>query len=532
MMPWYGEFSGKYLTSAALAYIMTPDARLRGAGDYVVTQLAAAQDTDGYLGVWPDSEKLSGKTPYGDKTWDVWSHYHNMLGLWLWHKATGSETARKVLVRAAQCLYDFFIVNGRPLDEDKDGTDTAVGHIFALMYKDTGKAEYMEMVNKAFHAFEEETGGDYYRAGLSETPFFMMKRTRWECLHAIETIKVMYDITGDEKCRRAFFNIWESIARYDRHNTGGFSSGERASGNPYDPGAIETCATIAWMALTVDMLDLSDDPRIADELEMSTWNALLGAQLPGGRGFTYNTPMTGERRSSAHDIVFQALSGSPELNCCSVNGARGFGMIGQWGVKPRGEEITVNYYGASDWEVATGSGKRMRIIQTGSYPFGNDISLKISTDPDFAGKLRLRFPGWSPDTQVIRNGMPLAGALHGSYFSIEHISDGDRIDLYMDTRPRFWLGEQEAAGRAALYSGPILLACDQRFNNGRTGSSIPLKQNRVFLTPCETPDTLMPQPYLLVKASDGENSVVLCDFASAGQTGTTYDTWLDVSGTD
>ena len=43
---------------------------------------------------------------------------------------------------------------------------------------------------------------------------------------------------------------------------------------------------------------------------------------PSGRWWTYNTPMDGDRKASAHDIVFQARAGTPELNCCSVNGPR------------------------------------------------------------------------------------------------------------------------------------------------------------------------------------------------------------------
>ena len=54
----------------------------------------------------------------------------------------------------------------------------------------------------------------------------------------------MYWITGDEKYRKAFEHIWWSIVKFDRHNTGGFSSGEQAAGSPYNPSAIETCCTI------------------------------------------------------------------------------------------------------------------------------------------------------------------------------------------------------------------------------------------------------------------------------------------------
>ena len=66
------------------------------------------------------------------------------------------------------------------------------------------------------------------------------------------------------------------------------------------------------MALSIDMLRLTGDPLVADELELSTFNAVFGAQSPTGRWWTYNTPMDGHRRASAHDIVFQARAGTPE----------------------------------------------------------------------------------------------------------------------------------------------------------------------------------------------------------------------------
>jgi DUF1680 family protein len=76
------------------------------------------------------------------------------------------------------------------------------------------------------------------------------------------------------------------------------------------------------MAITIDYLQLTGDSRAADDLELTTLNGGLGAQHPSGRWFTYNTPMDGVREASAHTIVFQSRAGTPELNCCSVNGPR------------------------------------------------------------------------------------------------------------------------------------------------------------------------------------------------------------------
>lgn len=527
IIPWYGEFSGKYLTSVAQAYAIQPNAELKKAGDYVVSVLAREQDVDGYLGVWPDSEKLNGRTTNGQKTWDAWSHYHNMLGLYLWGRVSNNQIATAVLNRAAECLYDFYIIQENKLDEDKGGTDVAIGHIFAILYRETKDPRYLEMVQKTFATFEGISGGDYFRAGLQNKPFYKMNRTRWESLHAIQTIAQTYYITKQEEYRRSFENIWDGIRRYDRHNTGGFSSGECAVGNPYDLGAIETCCTIAWMALSQDMLMLSDRSYVADEIELTLWNALLGAQHYSGRSFTYNTPMIGDKKSSAHEIVFQATAGSAEVNCCSVNGPRGLSMIGDFGVLVKDEQITVNYYGASEIIINTSNGHRVQVTQTGDYPFGDNLRLTVVTDEGYKGDFRLRIPFWSEETLLIRNGVPLVDVVPGVYFVLKNIRCGDVIDLKLDFRPHFWQGNLELVGKTSLYIGPILLAYDQRFNEGSIDVPHLLRLSDLVFASIDYEDIMQPKPYKLVQLTSVDGiSMKLCDFASAGQTGTLYTTWL------
>lgn len=529
-MKWYGEFTGKYLTSAALCYTMQPDERLKRAIDYVVAELAKVQDTDGYLGVWPDEKKLTGIARGGHgKTWDAWSHYHNMLGLYYCYLLMGNEQAKDVLLKAADCLYNHFYVQKNIIDEDKDGTDAAIGHIFALLYQLTNDKRHLDMVHLTLSTFETEQGGDYYRAGLENKPFYQMKRRRWECLHAIETIREYARISGLEAYEKSFANIWRGVQQYDRHNTGGFSSGEAACGNPYDTRAIETCCTIAWMALSVDMLEMTNDSRIADELELSTWNGFLGAQHPSGRFSTYNTPMMGDKKASADDIVFQAIAGSSELNCCSVNAPRGFGMLSQWGMYVDDNVLTVNYYGASETTLRTPAGKEVVVEQTGGYPFGGDINLKIKTKG--LETLRLRIPEWSKQTKVVRNGKAIDGVECGKYLDLTDLKGTESITINFDMTPHFWYGESNLAGRVSVYSGPVLLTLDQRFDGAAYQSDIAIDPATLKLEAAAPGDTLYPQPYLVVKATDAEgNAVTLCDFASAGQTGTLYTTWLKDAG--
>jgi len=348
-------------------------------------------------------------------------------------------------------------------------------------------------------------------------------------LHAIQGIAELHFLTGDDTYRRAFEQVWRSIQRGDRHNTGGFSSGEQATGNPYDPGVIETCCTVAWMALSVDYLRMTGESTAADELERSTYNALLGAQSPTGRWWTYDTPMDGIRKASAHDIVFQARAGSPELNCCSVTGPRGLGMLSDWAVMTGGsaDGLTVNYYGRGQIGVMLASGVEVTLTQDTEYPRDGIVHLHLEASRPEMFRLCLRIPQWSRETDVALNGDAVPGVAAGSYLALDRVwSTGDVVRLAFDFTPWVWRGEREAAGKASIYRGPILLAYDQRFNEVDSAEIPAIDLDRLGLDLTST--SLRPDPLLLATLQTENGMIVLCDFASAGAAGNPYVTWLPV----
>src|SRR5581483_8333263 len=188
-------------------------------------------------------------------------------------------------------------------------------HGLCLLYRKTRDPRHLALAKQLVGEFAAvgpggaPLAGDYLRAALAGKEFFQTPRPRWESLHPIMGLAELYHLTGDESYRTAFERLWWSICKLDRHNNGGFSSGEQAQGDPYHPGAIETCCTVAWLAMGIEMLRLTGDPVVADELELTTLNSALGLFSPTGRWATYNTPMDGVRKASAHDIVFQAREG-------------------------------------------------------------------------------------------------------------------------------------------------------------------------------------------------------------------------------
>ena len=405
MVPWAGEFAGKYLTSAVQILRLTGDAELRDHVRRFVKHLVALQAEDGYLGPWPTRFRLRGKAPNVMNkrgTWDAWGHYHVMLGLLLWYEDTGDRKALGCVRRIGDLICRKFLGHKRTRLVDTGSTDKnlSVIHSLCLLYQVVPETKYLDMALQILDEFEakqdgEHLAGDYLQTALLGKEFYQTPFPRWESLHAILGMLELYRITGNEDCRKAFEHIWWSIAKLDRHNNGGFSSGEKAQGNPYHKGAIETCCTIAWIAMSVEMLRLTGNSVVADELELSTLNSVLGFHSVTGRWVTYNTPMDGVRKASAHDIVFQSREGSPELNCCSVNGPRGIGMVDDWALMADSEGLILNWYGPSEMRTILPDGKDVTIAQETEYPRKGRVLIRIDPDRASTFRLKLRIPYWS-----------------------------------------------------------------------------------------------------------------------------------------
>ncbi|MDP6115326.1 MAG: glycoside hydrolase family 127 protein [Planctomycetota bacterium] len=542
LVPWAGEFAGKYLTAAVQVLRLNQDSCLREHLDKFVKDLCSLQADDGYLGPFPAEHRLTGWAPNcgenGGGTWDSWGHYHVMLGLLLYHDDTGDKRALRCVKRIGNLFCDMFLEGDRRLvDTGSTEMNLAPAHSLCLLYRKTKDQKYLDLALKIVDEFSAKDSdgaplaGDYLQTALNGDEFFETPKPRWESLHPIMALAELYWITGEARYREAFEHTWWSIVRLDRHNNGGFSSGEKAQGNPYHQGAIETCCTIAWAAMSVEMLRLSGSSIVADELEISTLNSVVGLHSSSGRWVTYNTPMDGLRKASAHEIVFQAREGTPELNCCSVNGPRGLGLISDWALMNDGEGIVVNWYGRSTMKTRLESGTPVRIEQETSYPRKGKICLTVRPAKPAEFTLKLRIPYWSAATKARLNGKKVP-VNSGSYLALTRKwKAGDQVKLSLDMSPHFWVGEQESEGLVSMFRGPLLMTYDRRFNT-MDPADVPALDARKLKGKVAKPDDVFPPRLLVEYQSATGEKLRLCDFGSAGEGGSPYRSWLKIEGVD
>ena len=539
LVPWAGEFAGKYLTSAVQVLRLTQDTDLKECIISFVDELVQSQDEEGYLGPWPKGSHLTGNAPnVGGKqghTWDAWGHYHIMLGLLLWHEESGDRKALNSVIKIADLICTKFLGEKRERLVDTGSTEMnlAVIHTLCHLYRKTATQSYLDLALQIVDEFAADgpdgpLAGDYLRMALAGKEFYQTPKPRWESLHPIMGLVELYFLTGEKQYRTAFEQIWWSIVKLDRHNNGGFSSGEQARGNPYHRGAIETCCTIAWMATSVEMLRLTKNSVVADELELSTLNSVIGLHSHTGRWVTYNTPMDGVRRASAHDIVFQAREGSAELNCCSVNGPRGLGMVSDWALMRCEEGLILNWYGPSTMETQLSADVTVRLDGETEYPREGLIKLRISPSQTTQFALKLRIPYWSRDTKVKVNGKTLKDVVPGTYLTLNRRWEAnDLIELELDMSLHYWVGEKECEGKASIYRGPILLTYDRRLNT-MDPDDIPPLDAASMKGGLMVNEKRLPTIVLLEYTAIDGRKLRLCDFGSAGEGGSPYVSWLTV----
>ena len=175
-------------------------------------------------------------------------------------------------------------------------------------------------------------------------------------------------------------------------------------------------------------------------------------------------------------------------------------------------------------------GRKLMLHVKSDYPRAGRVEVEVGTEKAERFPLRMRIPYWSAKTQVAVNGAAVDGVHPGEYLVLDRVwQPGDRIELQLDFTPHFWVGERECAGRVSIFRGPLLLAYDRRFNE-MDPAELPTLDARKLHGQISSWTGRHP-PFLLLDFATVDGRMLrLCDFASAGDGGAPYLSWLKVDG--
>lgn len=547
-----GEMWGKAVRSGSMFYRYTKDPELKTILDNTVQDLLSTQNENGSISCTPVDQQP------GSENGDLWERKYVMLGLEEYYQWVNPDSAvLNALKKHADCIIDQ--VGHAPKKEivDLGWSATNIGyepcHIesstllepFMRLYNWTGEQRYLD-----FARYIVESGGtkhfDLIQQAYDNTDPYLMSGhypKAYEMMSMFEGVVEYYRVTGDERCRQAFMNLFNNIRKREitiignagadqpyHPNVAGEAWGNTAyeQTNPNITRMMETCVGVTWMKFCSQIMRLTGDPAPADEIEKYVYNGLLGAMKPTGDGFSYVNLLNGNKVVNYgwgwHFDDFY-------VTCCNLNGPMGLAYIPYVAVMTSEEGPIVNLYNAGEVNMNTRTQPLQLTIDT-DFPLTGHVVINVNPEKTENFTMKLRIPSWSQNTALSVNGEKVE-ATPGTYAELNRKwNPGDRIEIDFDMTCRVInapLGSNRAGDNfQAVVRGPIVLARDENIDPYFDQPvAIQADENGVVaITPVQPtlPSTKME---FLVPTSEGDIHMV--DYASVdGWNGSKICTWLPI----
>jgi DUF1680 family protein len=521
---WVGEHVGKYLHAATYAWRFTGDKRLKERMDYAVKILIENQLPNGYLGTYEEKDQFGQRDGLGwmGPIWDAWTHKYNLIGLLTYYRATGNEQALEASKRAADLMYDNFVIKKRSFrlaSAHMGMAATSVLEPIAVLYRLTGDPRYLEFCHVIINAWEDENDpvtwmyedGCQLLTGLLEhgSVYKTANRKAYEMLSNLNGLLELYRVDPDERYITACKNAWNDIATQRLYITGTASYHEQftpAHRLPPWEAAGEGCVTVTWLQLTTHLLELTGEIQYADELERTMYNALLAAQSPHTGEVSYFVPLIGQKWYGDRD---RKLPNG--ISCCSSSVPRGIAMIPEFSSGTlNGNPALLQYisgkhalnYGKGD------SGKRVTLHVHGNYPETGSIEILVDIEKALEFPLVLRVPVWAEGFEATVAGdhyMPKDNRL----LEINRKwSPGDKVQIKIPLMIRTVPDGDKTTEMVAFVRGPQVLATDETID---TNGGIP--ESGWWGSTLYT---------FSVQQHGAEKKFLLVNYADAGQTKAKY----------
>jgi DUF1680 family protein len=535
-----GEFWGKLVRAGTLTYQFTGDPQLKKVLDHAVDDLLSTQTPDGCISTHPDGKQLRDS--------DIWERKYVLLGLEGYYAIAPSDRILQVMVRLA----DRTIAQVGPPPKVPivdiayafDGIESSsILEPMVKLYDLTGYPRYLDFARyiveqaggcKRGNIFEAAARGTAPRdIGSNGNPQQSIAKA-YETLSCFEGLAEFYRATGETHWKDAALAYYRNVRDQeitligsgggDQPYNHGPGIGEQWNNtaleqtNPAMKQMMETCVAVTWMKFCYQLLRLTGDPEIADQIELSAWNALAGAQKPTGIFYDYFQPLNGPRNGV---VNYSQMIGAIPLSCCTANGPMGMALVPEVAFMQSPLGPVINFYLPGTAEFWMANANYAKITVTTDYPKSGRVNIDVKpSGGDGVFVLQLRIPGWSKETRLRVNGENVP-VMPASYAQLDYNwSEGGRIELDLDLRCRLVAAphgsNRQGDGFQALVRGPIVLARDKRLGDN-IHQPVKIEADRdgfVTLTPMEA--TLGQMAFQVPLQGGGSFPVI--DYASAGRT--------------
>lgn len=429
---WPYEQTAYWIDSVVRTAIFTDDSKLL---DRVNDQIEASFAGDGDPFIGP----LELKADIGRNRWPHAIYFRALYALW-------SNIGEK---RYLDRMYGHYKNDSHSYSHNRDVANIETMFKLARIYDDR------ELFDRAVSCY------DKHRALGQEAGADDLLSDRVPNEHAVtfhEDAKlpaIVYSYTGNRELLEASVNGFRKIARYHLLPDGIPSSSEKTCGNE-SWRTHESCDISDAVWSLGYMLEATGDGHYADRIEWAVFNALPGAVGPDFRTIQYLSCVNQviAARNSTH---ISAWKNTPRMayqphhypECCVGNIGRCMPNYTARMYQTFEGGTAVSLYGDSVYD-----GDEMKIVQTGGYPFGDEIKLSVKLKGISESRLRLRIPEWSKRTVIRKNGVDEDFSVINGYAEFP-VGDGDEFVLLFK---KAFSGNSSPDGGIYFTYGPLLLS--------------------------------------------------------------------------
>ncbi|MEX2604909.1 MAG: glycoside hydrolase family 127 protein, partial [Gracilimonas sp.] len=453
-----GHTLGHYLSSLSMIFASTGNKDYKKTADYVVSELAAAQENigTGYLSGVPGGKEIFEEIASGEidarpfslnDSWVPWYNMHKLFaGLRDAYLYADNETAKEVLVK----LSEWSVSLSDKLSDEQFNTMIiaeygGMNEVLTDVYAITGEAKFLEVAQRFNdpRVFPPLANAEDKLAGL----------------HANTQIpKIIgaareYEFTENDSLHQIATFFWDTVVENRTFANGGNSENEHFG----EMGTLderltkvtsETCNTFNMLRLTELLMRWNpEEPKYSDYYENALYNHILASQDPKTGMFCYFIPM-----ESGHFKTFS----DPEESfwCCVGSGMENHTKYGKNIYMHTQNELYVNLFIASElnWD-----DMGIKLIQKTNFPQSPNSSLTIETDKPKEFTLKIRRPLWVDNSfYVVVNSDTVSSS--DNYLNLDRRwKNGDQIEVHLPMSLRLEPLEDNE-NLAAVKYGPVLLA--------------------------------------------------------------------------
>jgi len=495
-----GQTTGHYMSALSLMYASSGDKRFKERVDYIVSEIAKAQQKhgDGYTG--PVRTEVWKNIFSGDLKAHKWGVGGGYVPWYVIHKTfaglidayihTDNKQALEVVIKLA----DWAKKGTDNLDEaqfqdmlraEHGGMSESLAHLYAI----TGNKDYLTLAQR----FDHKEILDPLKKKEDKLAGYHVNTQLPKILSAAR----LYELTGDQRYRTAVEFLWDRVVNTRSMAPGGvdlrehfYEAGEESAHLAWN--SSETCSVYNMLKLTRSVFSWNPSAATMDYYERALYNQILGSQDPDSGGMTYFYCLK-PGHFKIYSTPFDAMW------CCVGSGIENHSKYADTIYSHNADTLWVNLFIPSllDWQE-----KDLRVRMETKFPADETIHLTVYTKNSQELDLKVRVPYWATQgAEVTINGEKQdVKTTPESYLTLSRQwNDGDKIAVRLPMSPHLRPARDKANLITIMY-GPVVLAGEL----GTKGMPNDVSPSQAAHSGAMDP----PVPVLLVDANEDPSSWV------------------------